>query len=384
MATAYEIVAGNYRPRHAIAHEYGGNIYVRLWHRNDDEMSVWKSTDQGATWAQAGGVIYCGNGQTFIPGCGTSSGSIIYVTYHHASSSPDSLRVARYDMGADDWISTWTGPDVPFSQWNQCGVRSDGSLVIIYLHTEPTGINFQRKWKYVTCTSSGSFGSPVELSTAWQTWSSTQLDVQLGPVIVDPSDTAHFFYLRSESSSSSGDLQLMYRSLTSGGSLGSETLAVDFDGTVLNPRGGVAVSIVGTDSVVYALTDGNGVVNAPAMLHGAATGVPATYTVHSTIDTTQQGVAKIGTAIWGTWPLSEVSGEFTGVQVGLFTGGAWGATETVNDGTGGEPTWTWWMVSALGTGALGFVLDHYNDETAWFLRYPVSAGPGPAARYYAM
>lgn len=382
MATAYQIAGGNYRPRHAIAHKYGANLYVRLWHRNNDELSAWKSTDDGATWAQAGGVVYCGNGQTFIPGCGTSSGSIIYCTYHHASSTPDSLRVARYDMAADDWTTTWTGPDVPFSQWNQCGVRSDGSLVIIYLHTEPIGLDFQRKWKYVTCTSGGTFGTPADLSTAWQTWPTVAQDGNLGPVIIAADDSAHFFYHRSVSGSSSGDLELMHRRLSSGGALGAETTVIALDGTRGRARGGVAMTMASVDSVLYAMTDGNGISNKPAMMHGAATAAPATYAIHPTIATDQQGVTKVGTTGYGTWPVSQVSGQYTGVQIGVFSAGAWGATTTVNDGASGEPTWVWWMVSALGTDALGFVLDNYSTEHPWFLRHPV--GIGPAARYYAM
>jgi hypothetical protein len=144
------------------------------------------------------------------------------------------------------------------------------------------------------------------------------------------------------------------------------------------------MSMSGVDSVLYALTDGDGITDTPAMLHGATTGAPGTYTVHPTIATDQQGVAKINSTAWGTWPVSQSSGEYTGVQIGVFSAGAWGATETVNDGTGGEPTWTWWMVSPLGTDALGFVLDDYNNEWPWFMRHPVSAGQGPACRYYAM
>ena len=379
MATAVQIAGGNYRPRHAIAHKYGSALYVRLWHRTNDELSVWKSTDDGATWAQAGGTVYIGNGSTFYPGCGTANGSIIYVTYWHFGGS---VKIARYDMAADDWTTDLSGPTVPFSQWNQCGFRSDGTLIVVYLHTEETSPGsgtFQRKWHYWT-SSSGS----VALSTAWQTWSSTQLDYQIGPLVVAADDSAHFFYLRSLSGSSSADTQLMHRRLDSGGSIGSETVAYDLAASVaFNPRGGVSMSMASVDSVLYALTEGDGITDAPAMLHGAATGAPGTYTIHPTIATDQQGVAKISSTAWGTWPVSQSSGEYTGVQIGVFSSGAWGATETVNDGTGGEPTWTWWMVSPLGTDALGFVLDDYNNEWPWFMRHPVSAGQGPAARYYA-
>jgi hypothetical protein len=387
--------------RHGLVHQYNGNLYVRLFEHNHDNIAVWKSTDSGATWSQVSGGITTQLGNTFIPGCGTVSGSVMYITFNEYDfgATPDTsfISVARFDMATDTWLSTWTGTalaagggGVAFSAWNQCGVRSDGSLVIAYLHNEPIGIDFQRKWKYVTCDSSGVFGADGDLSSGWQTWNGVSSEAMVGPIAIDSADRAHFFYLESQSGSSTADLQTLHHSLTLAGSLSSASVAVDYTTTTGTGGGGnrthpsLTATISGTESVLFAVGDGDG--NGPdpeypAVLYSDVTLQSWTYAVNTNFaDHDQQWMCNLGSTVYGTWPESQVTGEYTGVRIGTFSG-SWSGTETtVNDGAGGEPTWNWWTMNALGGDAIGFVLEDFSTEEPWFLRYPIVQS---ANRWYA-
>lgn len=394
--------------RGAVANRYNGNVYVRLVKVVFNEilgydqswMGMWKSTDDGATWAQvdADKILgdYNSTNSTFIPGCGTvdpADPATIHVSYNYYVFSvgvqTSQLNIARFDCVTDTWLADTLGPDfsaprysVGYAQNSQLGFRSNSTVVLFYRHTQevpPITLNIEyRVWTVA--------GGEQDLSTVLASGGAEFLDwTLLGSVIIDPNNIAKFFYVMSASGTSINDSALMYRELDASDALGVEVVAVDYalpGNKLIGRYGGVSVAISTVENTVYGLADFTNFPDFnPTMLFGPSTAVPATTEIDLTNTLATQAVTKIGDVVYAVWPYSNTSGSrLQGIVFGEFYEGVWYPAVTVNDGTTGEPDFIYCTINGVDDAdgeALLFVLENWDDETAWYVQYGDIAPPDP-------
>lgn len=383
MATAYQIEAsGDWVMFNAYANrnQAGTALYVRLYEWSGaDEIGMWKSTDDGATWNPVGTNFVPGGGGQARAGSGLRVGDVIYIPYQEWVNLPfpavvsSQLKMARFDMSTDQWLSPWSGPFTDAGGFPagfdlyihacQCGVRSDGTLVVLFTNWIWDVTNQRSRWQCVTVNGSGSWGTAVDVSS-YQVVFGAPGPIQ-GNLAIDSADTAHFVFPLSGTG-------YVHVSWTSGGALsGATTIAA-----VGNLYNSVIANISGVESLLIAAN--------PTPLHGVystpVSAISFTFTAGLTAQEVQW-LAANGNTVCASSPQSGTGGGGWDdiVQTPLIDLG-WGTPETIEAGAELWSNWTSNRTSA----EIAYVAESYNDFTPWFLRYPVSVGIGPACRYYAM
>jgi len=394
-----QIAAADWQPKGANVIRVGTSLYVRLYlvvSPSESRMGMFKSVDDGATWVQVDADKYAGDyGVSFTPGCGVlaADGTTILVSYNYylfgAVTETSEVNIATFDTLTDTWGADILGPNltgprntIGYSQNNQVGVRGDGTLVLLWRYTaQPVPFTFQ--WKFAVWTVAT--GNQI-LSASWNTGAAQFIDTTIrGPIAIAADDSAQLFYPRSASGSSAVDAQGMYVRLTAGGVASAEVLAIDtgvLTGMSL-PVGVVVVDDAGTDAVVAGVNEQQlpGFDYIPNMLTGAATGAPTVYVPNAGATIRQLSITKIGDVVYAASGFSEniaVNSRVVGFTYTTYENGVWGATTTVNNGAGGEPDWLEFMVNRLAANELGFVLENWDDTTAWFANVEVEAPEPPA------
>lgn len=400
MSLVTQIAAADWQPKGALPIRVGTALYVRLYlvvSPSESHMGMFKSIDDGATWAQVDADKYAGDyGVSFNPGCGVlaADGTTILVSYNYylfgVVTETSQVNIATFDTLTDTWGADILGPDlsgprntIGYSQNNQVGVRSDGTVVMLWRYTyQPAPFTFQ--WKFAVWTVAG--GTQI-LSAGFASGAAEFMDtVIVGPVAIAADDSAQLFYPRSLSGTSLADEETMYVHYSAADVVTAEVVAVDNAAApgYSKPYGVVVVDDAGTDATVVGLNDQQAVTltNIPTVLTGAATGVPVVF-VQDLVETVQiQCLTKLGNVVYAAMGYSEaplVNSRVTGIVFVVIQGGVWGAATTVNDGAGGEPTWAQFTISRLGAAEVGFVLENWDDQTAWFARYGDIAPPEPPA-----
>ncbi len=412
MSAITQIAATPWKPLNgAVANRYNGNLYVRLVKVvfngglgfNQSWMGMFKSSDDGVTWSQVDVDKLLGDynstNSTFIPGCGTinpSSPSILNVSYNFYEfgvvTQISELNIARFDMAADAWLTdtlgpSWSGPRflIGYAQNSQINFRSDNTVVIQYRHTQeapPSASNLDhtsRVWTLAT-------GEQI-MSTVVGGNPTGFIDWDLyGHVSIDSTGVAHLFYLMSASGSSTLDVSLMYRQMDSLDVLSAESV-VAFTTGVSGAWGKVAIVNGIVEDIVLGANTQAGLNITPTMFIGPAASGPVTpISFGSPVPRGQQLITNIGNTAYGVWAYAQgVGSRLLGIQVASFLNGAWGAAFDVNTGAGGEPPFTAYTINGISDGggnALVFVMENWNDETAWFAIYPIGSG-GSFCKYEA-
>lgn len=196
---------------------HNGSLYVRLTSQNVSAtfgaagrrgfVSVWKSTDEGVTWAQKNGeqgnqVLYDGNSSysqyfTPIPGVGVVRGDIIYLAYYRQISGTrfdGYLSILRFDMSTDTWLSPWetSSPIIDtYCRTPSVAFDSIGNGIVCYDAATPALGPTYIKICSATISSSGVWGAEVVLS-AYQQYQSNSFTYS--EVIYDEDDVSHVFY----------------------------------------------------------------------------------------------------------------------------------------------------------------------------------------------
>ena len=245
-------------------------------------------------------------------------------------------------------------------------MRSDGTFVVLFSNWywwTSGDLNTYSKWQCVTVSSSGSWGSPVDISS-YQVAAGAPGPIQ-GNLAIDSADTAHFVFPLQGTG-------YVHVSLTASGALsGTTTIAA-----VGNLYNAVIANISGVESLLIAAN--------PTPLHGVystpISAISFTFTAGLTAEEVQW-LAANGNTVYASSPQSGTGGGGWDdiVQTPLIDL-AWGTPETIESGAELWGNWTSNRTSA----EIGYVIENWNDFTPWFLRYPVASGQGPACRYYAM
>ena len=336
MATAYQIESSfQWVLYRGIPHIYGGAIYIRLyqWGSSSARIRMYKSTDNGQTWAMAGGSgILTEGGPNMQPGCGTVRGSIIYVSYW--DSPTGQMSVARFDMATDSWLTTWGGgPSVAFSYHSQVGVKSDGSLVVVYDKLNSGSYEYY----HTTVSSAGAWGGSG--SFLGSNTSGFRYD---GPVLIDSTDTPHFIYSHGGSWIGDG------ATITSSAGNAHNAEIVTIGGV---PHIVVAFEPTPSAPVVYYKPVGSG--------SWTASTPPSSTVVF--------WLAKTGNTIYGTWPNSVSVSSAIGVEFGTFEEGVWSGSVDLYTTA---QNWFYWTANGLlSPGKFAVVMESDADQTPWFLYY---------------
>ena len=340
-------------------------IYTRLYNWSGaDEVGMYKSVDEGVTWSPVGVNFVPGGGANSYAGSGVKIGDVIYIPYQYWFDIPfpgtqhAEVAMARFDMNTDSWLAPWLSGilESDYIHSLQCGARSDGSLVVAYTSWDGA---VSRSRMYTT----------VDVAGVWSAASTMRASIAdverfIGPVAVDSTDTAHFFY-----PTNPGGIGISHRQLSSAGILPAPAVVTADGGYFLNSA---IVTISGVESVAFS---GNPV---PSLIPTIYTSPVATAAFTATAAPTSeqlQWITAITSSLYAAWPGAVGGGgDFIGVDQAVLQDGVWSAQETIESGAA---TWFEWTVNAMSATELGFVLGDFDDFTPWFLLYPLGEPPTP-------
>lgn len=213
-------------------------------------LQVWKSLDNGVTWAVLSGpdttslllsgIVYQPPGSVDqsdrFGWRAFRSGDVIYVSHTGSSTTDYYVDIHRFDLISETWLTSFTGgPEYvhnapsglqPYTMgirdtlraiWYntqvsrpQCVVRSDGSIVAVtsFWLNDPTSTPFMAGVRFASY--SGSWGASFTMGSASDIVSETNHEAVLGA-----SDRVHVFLLRA-------DATLQNQTILSDDSLGTE------------------------------------------------------------------------------------------------------------------------------------------------------------------
>ena len=371
MATAYDMTAGDlFYPADGIPHAYGSALYCRLMRSyyyntaDNGKFSVWKSIDNGVTWAMQGAEKGGEDNRFAIPGKGVVVGSVLYIAFYthiipHVTGAPY-IGIARFDMATDSWLSDWTpGPSITdFCHVIDVGFGADGNGVVVYSDWKSS--TNTRQLRYVSISSGGTWGSPSNLTDFLQT------NTSYAQAIADSTDAEHVFY--SDSGGAGGGLYHVDK-------LGGPRVFNNTSSPYTITRRPVLANIGGTQHLVlpyYKTSLVSGIAVCPV---GSSTWTEYPATAAGTKRT--WGICSRGNKVYVQWAITS---DLDVITQGEFSEGSW--SNFVELTSGGPEFGGPFASNMLGSAAVGVVAEDWNDGRAWFIRYPV--GIGPASRYYAM
>jgi len=145
-------------------------------------MGVFKSADDGDTWAQVDVDKLLGDynstNSTFIPGAAVDRlPSVLHISYNFYVfgfvTQISQLNIARFDMAGDVWLADTMGPDysglrynIGYAKTSQLGFRSDSTVVLFYLHTlESPPIDFVSGYRVWTAAGGEQISPPPRIPT---------------------------------------------------------------------------------------------------------------------------------------------------------------------------------------------------------------------------
>lgn len=188
MAYPYQITSAAKLPKTFLdpgPHVRGSSIYTVLHDRTNHHAEVWRSTDAGQNWSEQDS----GNHKTVQS---SPAANDIIDTFPEGTDSlhlllvdgSGNLNIAPFSRASNTFGTLITGGPAPqFARINMLVRRSDGSYVVVYT----TDVSSNRQLNLVTCTSGGTWGTPITVMVPGTT-DTTTFSYYLKSVVVDAND----------------------------------------------------------------------------------------------------------------------------------------------------------------------------------------------------
>ncbi|MGB8217468.1 MAG: hypothetical protein WCE94_09220, partial [Candidatus Methanoperedens sp.] len=139
---------------------YGGNLYAALWNSSTHYITVYMSSDNGATWNEQDSAHHpaCVSSGGILGGAGFLKGSLLYVAYLTTTTN---LVVRTFDCSTNLWGSATAGLTIvnPTNGVLIIVVDSSNNIYVCYTATA-SYVGYYAKY------SSGAWGTPVAIGTS--------------------------------------------------------------------------------------------------------------------------------------------------------------------------------------------------------------------------